>query len=193
MAAHDLSNPLQSMTVLTELAADELEQHPAGTKLVQALEAASEMRDLVRHLARFSRTPGSPKPAGQLLDNVLQVLRRRFERQRVAVAADLGPHALLETRADALPVALLTIGLGVVRVAAESRERGLTLPLSLEVRGDASGTELRFAFSLRDGAGTEGLAPPDAYLDRGRACLGGTGRIVREGKGWVLVVQGGRA
>ena len=188
VSAHDLSNPLQSMTVLTELAADELgEAHPVALKLNQALEAAGEMREMVRHLAKFARSGSTKRSTAQVVDNVLQVLRRRFERQRVHLDHDLGSAATAEVPASPLPVTLLAVGLGVVRVAAESRDRGLTLPLTLRLRGARREELVELAFDLTDAKGTHApLSPHD--VARVRACLGPAGRIETTEGGWTLTV-----
>ncbi|MHC4830273.1 MAG: histidine kinase dimerization/phospho-acceptor domain-containing protein, partial [Planctomycetota bacterium] len=55
--AHDLSNPLQSLTVLLELSLEDLATtHPAHAKLDQCLDAAQRMRGMVRDLSGFART-----------------------------------------------------------------------------------------------------------------------------------------
>ena len=64
--AHDLSNPLQSLIVLTELALDDATPGSEDEmRCRQSLEAAERMRTLVSGLAGLTRGgSGPPKPPG---------------------------------------------------------------------------------------------------------------------------------
>lgn len=84
LMVHDLSNPLQSLSMLLELAQDDVapgsEPHE---RLIEASRAAVTMRRLVRGLGDFNRSArlGQEVPAARLVSSTLGVLERRFERQ----------------------------------------------------------------------------------------------------------------
>lgn len=91
VAAHDLSNPLQSLTVLTELSVDE----PGATteqrhRAQQCLEAAERMRGLVLALAGLARTGTRPGTVGQACERLGALLARRFDRHRLRYTLHLG-------------------------------------------------------------------------------------------------------
>lgn len=142
---HDLSNPLQSLIVLTELALDDT---PEGTedydRVRQSLEAAERMRTLVQGLAGLTRGIDGPRHAKVVVDRFISVLSRRWERHQVRVSVDMGAIERTATPAN-LETVLLNLGLATVAAATDrnhpryelsvrgiSRD-GQTLPYALEI------------------------------------------------------------
>jgi len=116
---HDLSNPLQSLIVLTELALDDT---PEGTeeydRVRQSLEAAERMRTLVQGLAGLTRSIDGPRNTRTVVDRFISVLSRRWERHQVRVSIDMGAIERTPTPAH-LETVLLNLGLATVAAATE--------------------------------------------------------------------------
>jgi signal transduction histidine kinase len=116
---HDLSNPLQSLIVLTELALDDT---PEGTedydRCRQSLEAAERMRTLVQGLAGLTRSIDGPRNTRTVVDRFISVLSRRWERHQVRVSIDMGPIERTPTPGN-LETVLLNLGLATVAAATE--------------------------------------------------------------------------
>jgi signal transduction histidine kinase len=116
---HDLSNPLQSLIVLTELALDDT---PEGTedydRCRQSLEAAERMRTLVQGLAGLTRSIDGPRNTKTVVERFISVLSRRWERHQVRVSVDMGAIERTPTPAH-LETALLNLGLATVAAATE--------------------------------------------------------------------------
>ncbi|MCX4244035.1 histidine kinase [Paraliomyxa miuraensis] len=116
---HDLSNPLQSLIVLTELALDDT---PEGTeehdRCRQSLEAAERMRTLVQGLAGLTRSIDGPRNTKTVVDRFVSVLSRRWERHQVRISVDMGPIERTPTPAN-LETVLLNLGLATVAAATD--------------------------------------------------------------------------
>ncbi|TPV92502.1 MAG: HAMP domain-containing histidine kinase [Myxococcales bacterium FL481] len=116
--AHDLSNPLQSLTVLLELSADEatVGASDAG-RIGQSLDAAKSMHTLVHDFVRLMRPHHHAAVETEfvaVLDRCLRMFRRRFDRQNIVVHRAL---TALETAPPAPPEfawAFLNLVLGIV-------------------------------------------------------------------------------
>ncbi len=165
VAAHDLSNPLQSLSVLLELAVDEAEAgEPVADKLEHALSAAEQLRGLIRGLADFSRGMPSAarrRTAGHALDQALGVCARRFERQRIALVRATEAVDAVAPVDPRLPTVLLGCLLACVHAAGRS---GMASH-QLEVGASNGGETVEVIFSLTGDPGTPlALAPRD--LDR---------------------------
>lgn len=175
--AHDLSNPLQSLTVLLELALEEVPSNdPAHGKLDQSLNAAQRMRHLVRDLSEFARSGArrsSPATIGSSVDRCIGVLRRRFERQQIELSIELGQARERELAgpvdARALQSALMNTLLGFVAAAGSS---GFA-EHRLAILADGDVLELRL-----EGLGEQGrqaLSVPETHRDRVQASAVGAG------------------
>lgn len=116
---HDLSNPLQSLIVLSELALDDT---PEGTedydRVRQSLEAAERMRTLVQGLAGLTRSIDGPRNAKTVVDRLVSVLSRRWERHQIRVSIDMGMIERTPTPA-VLQTVMLNIGLASVAAAGD--------------------------------------------------------------------------
>lgn len=142
---HDLSNPLQSLIVLTELALDDT---PEGTedydRVRQSLEAAERMRTLVQGLAGLTRSIDGPRNTKTVVDRFISVLSRRWERHQVRVSIDMGSIERTPTPAN-LETVLLNLGLATVAAATDRNHpryelsvrgiarEGQALPCALEI------------------------------------------------------------
>lgn len=118
--AHDLSNPLQSLIVLTELALDDAP--PASEdelRCRQTLEAAERMRTLVTGLAGLTRGADGPRNTKTTVERFVEVLSRRWERHRIELRVDLGPAERTPSPPE-LDAALLNLGLGALAAATEA-------------------------------------------------------------------------
>ena len=83
---HDLSNPLQSLTVLCELGIEDDEPGEGPRRAQQSLQAAERMRDLLHAYAALVRTADRPTKVGPALERTAAMFTRRCERHRVALA-----------------------------------------------------------------------------------------------------------
>jgi signal transduction histidine kinase len=83
---HDLSNPLQSLTVLCELGVEDDEPGEAPRRARQSLQAAERMRDLLHAYAALVRTADRPTNVGPALERTAAMFARRCERHRIALA-----------------------------------------------------------------------------------------------------------
>lgn len=172
VAAHDLSNPLQSLSVLLELALDELEpSSPIADKLESSLTAAEQLRGLIRGLAEFSRgEPGamSRRTVGRVINACLGVCERRFERQRIALHRDTDAVEGLAPADPRLKGALLNLLLGCIQAAGRS---GMSQH-ALSITAGGSNAAGRLFVTLHGEAG-EPLALDDRYVVRAElACAG---------------------
>lgn len=133
---HDLSNPLQSLIVLSELALDDT---PEGTedydRVRQSLEAAERMRTLVQGLAGLTRSIDGPRNAKTVVDRIESVLSRRWERHQIRVSIDMGMIERTPTPA-VLQTVLLNIGLATVAVAGDRNHPRYELSIQGVDRGD---------------------------------------------------------
>ncbi len=141
---HDLSNPLQSLIVLTELALDDaLPDSEEHERCRQSLEAAERMRTLVQGLAGLTRSIDGPRNTGAVVDRFISVLSRRWERHSVRLSIDLGPIERAPTPPN-LETVLLNLGLAAVVAAADrSHPR-----YDLSVRGIAHDPESGRPYAL---------------------------------------------
>lgn len=174
---HDLSNPLQSITVLCELGLDDA---PEGSddqlRAQQCLEAAQRMRALLQGLGGLSRHTEGNYALGELVDRAVRVLVRRFDRHNTAIDVDLGPAAGLRI-ATGFEFVLLTICLGFLTAAAEASALRNALTLRV-VTAAPDRCCLRICSLASDNdRHTEPLELPPAYVERASdivADLGGT-------------------
>jgi hypothetical protein len=125
--AHDLSNPLQSITVLCELGMDDAtpgsEEH---LRAQQCLEAADRMRALIHSFAALIRGRSSSAPLQALVDRVTTLFARRFERHGIQTQIELGDAA--EVRGvSGLEFSLLNLMLGAVATATDAPLKRYTL------------------------------------------------------------------
>jgi hypothetical protein len=124
MFAHDLSNPLQGLTVLLELLLDDIHDgSDAHGKVRQSLEASDRMRTLIRDfagLARAARRPAAPSPCEASVARASGVLRRRFERNGIRLRLELGVVGEVQVPSAALELGLLAVLLAVLELVDES-------------------------------------------------------------------------
>jgi len=181
--AHDLSNPLQSLIVLTELALDDATPGSEDEmRCRQSLEAAERMRTLVSGLAGLTRGLEGPRNTQTSVDRFNELLSRRWERHRVEVDIALGPAERTPSPPD-LDVALLNLGLAAVATAGE-----LGGTFVLQIRGSeleqSSGPRVALQATLlrRDpnGGATSEAPFNEKHIQRGRALLAGTGLTTRQ-------------
>ena len=139
---HDLSNPLQSLIVLSELALDDT---PEGSeeydRVRQSLEAAERMRTLVQGLAGLTRSIDGPRNAKTVVDRIESVLSRRWERHQIRVSIDMGVIERTPTPA-VLQTVLLNIGLATVAVAGDRNHPRYELSIQGVDRGDNCALEI---------------------------------------------------
>ena len=179
---HDLSNPLQSLIVLTELALDDAAPHSEDEQRCrQTLEAADRMRNLVVGLAGLARGNEGPLSARNAVDRFVDMLSRRWERHRIELQIELGPVEQRPSPPD-LDMALLNLGLGAVATAGD-----LTGSFVLSVHGRDVDSEdaahrcaLEFSLVHHDPSGTTAqLAISPNHLDRSDALLRGSAVQIR--------------
>ncbi len=152
---HDLSNPLQSLIVLTELALDDT---PEGTedydRVRQSLEAAERMRTLVQGLAGLTRSIDGPRNTKTVVDRFISVLSRRWERHQVRVSIDMGTIERTPTPPN-LETVLLNLGLATVAAATDRNHPRYELSVRGIVReGQALSCALEITLVGHDAGGT---------------------------------------
>lgn len=85
---HDLSNPLQSITVLCELGIEGDEPGEGPRRAQQSLQAAERMRDLLHAYAALVRNTDRPTKLSAAVERTDAMFARRSERHRIAL--DIG-------------------------------------------------------------------------------------------------------
>ncbi len=122
--AHDLSNPLQSLTVLCELGIDD--SAPGSeeqTRFRQCLEASDRMRGLIHGFGALTRRGGARTTLHTIVGHVETLLARRFERHRMTFATDLETHGDQFVPTD-FELAILALLMGVIAGAERSSQEG---------------------------------------------------------------------
>jgi hypothetical protein len=183
--AHDLSNPLQSITVLCELGMDDAtpgtEEHERAT---QCLEAADRMRSLIHSFAALIRGRSSTAPLSNLVERVTTLFARRFDRHSIQTQIELGEAA--EVRGvSGLEFALLNLLLGAVATASDSPLKRYTL----HVRGGKADSEgYRLTMSMQ-GANDSGAWQPvplsESHVERAAHVLAASKARLQVGDGRV--------
>lgn len=82
---HDLSNPLQSITVLCELGIEGDEPGEGPQRAQQSLQAAERMRDLLHAYAALVRNADRPTKLSAAVERTDAMFARRSERHRMAL------------------------------------------------------------------------------------------------------------
>lgn len=176
--AHDLSNPLQSLIVLTELALeDALRGSEDELRCNQTLEAAERMRTLVTGLAGLTRGTEGPRQLRTAVDRFAEILSRRWERHRIELEIDLGAAEHMASPPE-LDTALLSLGLGAVAAAGEIGGPAFRLSVrAREAKPDGSADcVLRVVLVHRDPkAGDREIPLDEKYLRRSADVLNGSG------------------
>ena len=82
---HDLSNPLQSITVLCELGIEGDEPGEGPRRAQQSLSAAERMRDLLHAYAALVRNTDRPTKLSTAVERTAAMFARRRERHRISL------------------------------------------------------------------------------------------------------------
>ncbi len=82
---HDLSNPLQSITVLCELGIEGDEPGEGPRRAQQSLQAAERMRDLLHAYAALVRNTDRPTKLSAAVERTDAMFARRSERHRIGL------------------------------------------------------------------------------------------------------------
>ncbi len=184
--AHDLSNPLQSITVLCELGMDDAtpgsEEH---VRAQQCLEAADRMRALIHSFAALIRGRSSSAPLGALVERVTTLFARRFDRHAITAEIELGDAADVRGVAG-LEFALLNLLLGAVATASDAPLKRYALHMrAAKADGDAG---YRLTISMQ-GADESGALQPvplsEAHVARAADVLDGSRAQLQRGEGRV--------
>lgn len=118
--AHDLSNPLQSLIVMTEMALDDAPPDSEDyERNQQSLEAAERMKTLVHGLAGLTRPISGSRSATAVMQRMNAMLSRRWERHRIAPSIALAEIERLPTP-PGFDSAILNLCLAVVTAAREA-------------------------------------------------------------------------
>jgi nitrogen-specific signal transduction histidine kinase len=184
--AHDLSNPLQSITVLCELGMDDAvpggEEH---LRAQQCLEAADRMRALIHSFAALIRGRSSSAPLGALVERVTTLFARRFDRHAIETQVELGEAADVRGVAG-LEFALLNLLLGAVATASDSPLKRYTLHLRAGRVESGDGHWLTVSMQGADDSGAwQPLPLSESHVDRARHVLAATRARLEQGDGRV--------
>lgn len=184
---HDLSNPLQSLTVLCELALDEAppdtEEHLRSR---QCLEAAERMRKLIHGLSGVTRHADGPRSCAEMVRRITDLLSRRFDRHAIELTIDIGPLQKLVPPPQVEP-ALLNLLLGIVAASAEQRTRRAKASLTGRT-GERPSLELVMTGETRDQQNVP-CPPTDRHLQRIEHVLEGSGVELIRGSGGAVRLE----
>ncbi len=108
---HDLSNPLQSITVLCELGLDDDDPEEGPRRARQCLEATERMRTLLHSYASVVRNVGRTGKVSASLGRITPMFGRRLERHRI----ELGTHVEVDFEGPGcLEFSLVALFLGMI-------------------------------------------------------------------------------
>lgn len=163
---HDLSNPLQSITVLCELGLDEAEDGSDDQiRVQQCLEAAQRMRLILQSMGGMARNLRGATDLTSIISRVMKVLSRRFDRHNTKVELRL-EHPEPTPAPDGLEFALLSTCLGFLHASAEASALHNCLTITTEML-DANECRLWFRSEATDKDGhAELLELPSKYGER---------------------------
>lgn len=148
---HDLSNPLQSLTVMLELAVEDARDADERSRLERCLTAAEGMRTMLQEFAALARSGHRPRRAatvGETIARAATILSRRFDRLSVRFVTDVTrvAEAPLPARAEWLILGILMAGLAAIRNG-NFLEGEMTL-LGRWCTGDPTPERLQISFTL---------------------------------------------
>lgn len=176
--AHDLSNPLQSVTVLCELGVDD---SPPGsdeqTRFRQCLEASDRMRGLIHGFGALSRRGGSRTTLHSVVGHVETLLARRFERHRMKFSAGLEQHGDQFVPTD-FALAVLAVLMGVIAGAEQNTLDGYHCQLETA----QSGSQIHVHVTA-SGDGGQFIELPSSHHERVTGAVEGTSIVFSESGG----------
>lgn len=184
--AHDLSNPLQSVTVLCELALDETvpgtEDH---LRTQQCIEAAERMRALVHGLAGLTRRDDGPTSVEAVQGRLATLLARRYDRYHIIVHSDFSLFGGIRPLEN-IELPLLNLQLGLIASAGEGHGTRHTLALRGALNGDNEDAPVALeleAWRFDGSGGRTPLVPTALYAERVRDGLAMSphGKLLLEG------------
>jgi signal transduction histidine kinase len=157
---HDLSNPLQSITVLSELRVDAVDDDERTAR--QCLAAARRMGELVHGLMGLTRSQGHRTTIGRVVEPIRSLIAGRIERHRLRVVIDVAEVAN-EAAAEPFALTCLCLVLGIVTSTPGRAAGGL-----LEIDGKRIGDRIRIRIHAIDALGAP-MRPSLLHLERARA------------------------
>ena len=191
ISTHDLSNPLQSLIVLSELALDDT---PEGTedydRVRQSLEAAERMRTLVQGLAGLTRGIDGPRNVKTVVDRIVSVLSRRWERHQMRVSVDMGAIEHTPTPA-VLQTVMLNLGLAAVAAAGDRNHPRYELSVQgVSREGQALECALEVTLVGHDAGGTAAPVPLASHqMERIGRLLDGNASVRLHESGGMAVIE----
>ncbi|MEM6291873.1 MAG: hypothetical protein AAGA54_11430 [Myxococcota bacterium] len=175
---HDLSNPLQSITVLCELGLDDDDPAEAPRRSRQCLEATERMRTLLHSYASVVRNVGREGKVSASLDRITPMFGRRLERHRIELQA----HVEVDFEAPGcLEFSLVTMFLGMIEAVGTNGPGPCTAHIVID------SPALTLQLQRAGGAAVEW--PGDA-LDNMQAVLGAEGSCVVDGDTLTIRYEG---
>ncbi|GEM_PF-5016031 len=148
LLAHDLRNPLQSLTILLELIQDDFQPHnpEVASRVDQCLEASVRMRDLLRNYATLVREPLGDtirEGLGIALKRCLGVLEDRHQRGVVAIERDTASVDFRYVAIESLDDTLIGLFLAIITALRDTRVNTTTLNIVGQAQGPNSEIALR--------------------------------------------------
>jgi signal transduction histidine kinase len=151
--AHEIRNPLSSMKMMLQLAA-ETDAHPRTAAYIQnSLEEIDRLDDLVEEMLDFSRPPPlqfRPCRLRDAVQAVLDVMEQTFRQQDVSVRFDVSADPVVLGDEDALKQAVWNVLLNALEaqprggeVAVSLRRSGTRAEIEVADRGPGLGDEAR--------------------------------------------------
>ncbi len=144
---HDLSNPLQSITVLFELAEEDATTDEQRERIARALTACEAMRSMLREFSALARTGhgrDGARTVGEAMARANALLGRRFQRLNIELTADV--ERLAQVPFPRPEVEWVVIGLLLAALAAV--RRGEHIEAHLSIVGHQVARRVTLAFSI---------------------------------------------
>ena len=170
---HDLSNPLQSLIVLSELALDDApEGSDDAERCRQTLEAAERMRTLVQGLGGITRRSDGPRNTRAAVDRVCEALSRRWDRHSITLSIELGA---IESTAcsSSLDAALLNLALGIVSAVADEPRADYLLTVRGQELDESDPPRCALEITCASKSDGRVVPPAEPYFERADRLLEG--------------------
>jgi len=152
--AHDLCNPLQSITVLLEFIQDEVPAHSdASQRLEQCIHASAQMRQLLHgytKLIKERRVSPEGNPLQAILDRSLEILAGRAQRSVIKIIRDTALVDAIKIQDPNLEFAFTSLFLSLITASRHAKNRCPTLEIkgSIDPQGRAKLSLILSHFTL---------------------------------------------
>ena len=123
--AHEIRNPLSSIRLSLQLAAEKTEEETVLKCLENSVEEIDRLNQIVEKTLNFARPPRmnmQPVDAAETLQSAMQLLSANFRQQRIQTRMDIRSRPILRADEDALKQALLNLLLNAAQAQPDGGE-----------------------------------------------------------------------